>query len=537
MIKLLFQSTKKAFLLCLVLVGLLISLNCSALTKNQVETRKFLKFFPCRDNQQYLCGNLSVPMDYSNAQLGKIGLPVRVHRATEKSLGYLIFNFGGPWADNVNILPSISKKRLTESMLKYFDILVINPRGAAPNLIQSNAEDTAKLKKINEAMKEICSQGTESDLEAVYELAKQKQEICQYDKLYAYASTANSVQDIETLRKALAVSKLNLYMASYGTRLGLAYLVKYPQHVQRIILDGNIAPSNQFISLLNGRAFGAVTTFNGFFQYCFEAGSKCPLNNLMQDPPRTSSSLSLITGFNQFLANTKQGKGIPTSIQYANRPVTVEMIENLVFTEMQPSNWKNLAQAIYIAEKDNMGDGLMKIFIANTGYDPKNDSYNTDNNATRPSVICEDYVVPDFNKKATWLNFVGEINSKYSKIGTISTLWLAPICINWPATSTPLLPKPSEVQPISIITSPRVLIIGNAGDPMTPFENAVAVRTYLKKANIQTTLLKWNGLTHTALITDSPLSACVFQNVDNFLLEKNLANFLECNDWKNPFTT
>jgi len=523
---------KYIFILSLLLT-LLASINCQAITRKQFEANKLLTLATCKDNQQFLCGNLSVPMDYNNPRLGKIELPIRVHLATKKNpLGYLIFNFGGPWADNANILPSMIKNRLTTPMIEYFNIVVINPRGTKPNLIQCNAKNTIQFEETNDAMKRIFSQGNENDAGTIYELAKQKQELCQYDKLYQYASTSNSVQDIEALRKSLNAEKLNLYMASYGTRLGLAYLVKYPQHVQRIILDGNIAPSNKFISLINGRAYGSITTFNAFFQYCFNAGSKCALNHLIKDEP-IKLQASLINKFNQFLVKTKQGNGIPTGARYSHRPITGGMIENLIFSEMQPSNWKNISQAIYTAKKNNNGDELMKIYIANTGYDPKNDSYNTDNNATRPSVICEDYVVPNFNKKTTWLNFIRQINYEYSKIGTISTLWLSPICIKWPATSTPLLPQPKKFQSTTL---PRVLLIGNAKDPMTPFENALSVREYLKRFNIHTTILKWNGLSHTALMTDSPVSVCTFNNVDKFLLDKSLPNFIECNDWKNPFT-
>lgn len=323
-------------------------------------------------------------------------------------------------------------------------------------------------------------------------------------------------------------------MASYGTRLGLAYLVKYPQHVQRIILDGNIAPSNELTSLIGARAFGAVTTFNAFFQYCADAGNKCILNNLIS-ATQTKSATNLISIFDQLLLTAHQSQGIPTSSEYANRPVTSGMIANLLYTEMAPSSWKVLALALYQAEKSNSGDELMKIYMANTGYNPASDTFSTDNNATSPAVICEDYVIPDFNKKTIWIKFIDQIHSRYSQIGTVSTLWLTPICINWQVKSTPLLPSPSKVPSSNTVTSPQVFIIGNSKDPMTPFENALAVKKYLSKFNIRATVLKWNGLSHTALLTDSPQSACVFGNVDKFLLDKQLPIFIECNDWQNPF--
>lgn len=56
-------------------------------------------------------------------------------------------------------------------------------------------------------------------------------------------------------------------MASYGTRLGLAYLVKYPQHVQNIVLDGNIAPSNQLTIFDKWESFG----WSYYIQFFFSA--------------------------------------------------------------------------------------------------------------------------------------------------------------------------------------------------------------------------------------------------------------------------
>ena len=72
---------------------------------------------------------------------------------------------------------------------------------------------------------------------------------------------------------------------------------------------------------------------------------------------------------------------------------------------------------------------------------------------------------------------------------------------------------------------------------MTPFENSIAVKHYLEKFTMGSIVLKWNALSHTALLTDSPLSRCVFSNVDKFLLGEKLPKLIKCNDWKNPFIT
>jgi hypothetical protein len=108
-------NIKKISRFFLTLLTLLILLNSNAATNDNLKSNNKLKWHPCKDSgrHHFLCGNISVPLDYKHPQLGKIELAVSMHAATERSRGYLLFNFGGPWANNVNILPSIMKKRLT----------------------------------------------------------------------------------------------------------------------------------------------------------------------------------------------------------------------------------------------------------------------------------------------------------------------------------------------------------------------------------------------------------------------------------------
>jgi pimeloyl-ACP methyl ester carboxylesterase len=50
-------------------------------------------------------------------------------------------------------------------------------------------------------------------------------------------TTAESVEDIEALRKASGYEKLVLYGTSYGTKVALEYAQRYPQNVEALVLD------------------------------------------------------------------------------------------------------------------------------------------------------------------------------------------------------------------------------------------------------------------------------------------------------------
>jgi pimeloyl-ACP methyl ester carboxylesterase len=54
----------------------------------------------------------------------------------------------------------------------------------------------------------------------------------------AYYTTSLAVQDLERVRAALGYERINLYGASYGTRVAQHYVRRFPQRVRSVILDG-----------------------------------------------------------------------------------------------------------------------------------------------------------------------------------------------------------------------------------------------------------------------------------------------------------
>ncbi len=59
-------------------------------------------------------------------------------------------------------------------------------------------------------------------------------------------NTRENVADLEDLRKSLGAEKLNLWGISYGTHLGLAYIRRYPERVNRAVLAGVDGPDHTY---------------------------------------------------------------------------------------------------------------------------------------------------------------------------------------------------------------------------------------------------------------------------------------------------
>ncbi|HXW74875.1 MAG TPA: alpha/beta hydrolase [Steroidobacteraceae bacterium] len=58
----------------------------------------------------------------------------------------------------------------------------------------------------------------------------------------AWYTTSLAVQDLERVRAALGYERINLYGSSYGTRVALHYLRRFPARTRSLILDGVVPP-------------------------------------------------------------------------------------------------------------------------------------------------------------------------------------------------------------------------------------------------------------------------------------------------------
>lgn len=85
----------------------------------------------------------------------------------------------------------------------------------------------------------------------------------------AHYTTVDAVADLEALRQALATNgqapTFNLIGGSYGTRVGLDYLRRYPDGVRSLILDGVVPPT---LALGNDHAINLQAALDRVFAAC-----------------------------------------------------------------------------------------------------------------------------------------------------------------------------------------------------------------------------------------------------------------------------
>ena len=129
---------------------------------------------------------------------------------------------GGPGGSSIDL--AIAYHPVLEEIRKNRDVIVLDQRG------------TGRSNKLSCAQPEDTSLAF--DLVIVKKLAKEcATELSKTSDLKFY-TTSVAVDDLEALRKAAGYSKLNLYGVSYGSRVVLHFLKKYPDSVRSAVIDG-----------------------------------------------------------------------------------------------------------------------------------------------------------------------------------------------------------------------------------------------------------------------------------------------------------
>lgn len=175
------------------------------------DSRAALHFSPCGD--RITCATLQVPIDRSNSVGGLFSLHIERERARSRPGEGAIFAITGGPGESATARTKAFARELAPA-LKTRDLIVFDQRGTG----RSDPLHCADLERTQCA--EIGA------------------------KLHFY-TTRDSADDIESIRRALSVRRIALYGVSYGTKVALAYAKRYPEHVERLVLD-SVVPLDGF---------------------------------------------------------------------------------------------------------------------------------------------------------------------------------------------------------------------------------------------------------------------------------------------------
>ncbi|MER5280906.1 alpha/beta hydrolase [Streptomyces sp. NPDC002809] len=411
------------------------------------------------DGTTWQCSTMRAPLDYAHPDDGTIELAlVRAkssRKANRERLGSLVFNFGGPGASGVSTLPLFAEDTYAKLHERY-DLVSFDPRGVG---------DSAGVKclgtKAMDAWLAVDLTPDDAAEEKAYaDGVRTHARSCEDNSGIAlnHVGTQDAARDLDLMRHILGDEKLNYFGISYGTQLGGVYAHLFPERVGRTVLDAVVDPTNDTLANGLGQAKGFQGALESFTKDCTKR-EECFFDG--KDP---ASGQKAVTA----LLDRLDTKPVPTA---DGRPLTQSLALNGIAAALydREMGWTVLNDGLAAAAK---GDGSVLLFLADGLNERTDDDGYANGNAAFAAVSCADY--SDRFTAADVRRHLPE----FREASTVFGVWMAwglLQCTDWPVAGH------APTVEVTAGGADPVLVIGNTGDPATPYEGAKRMAEKLGK--------------------------------------------------------
>jgi pimeloyl-ACP methyl ester carboxylesterase len=443
-----------------------------------------LNWHACDDGFQ--CATARVPLDYRHPRGTLIRIAVIRHLATGpgRPVGSLFVNGGGPAAQIQGFVaqypafPAVLRER--------FDLITFDPRGfgySSPiQCFPSIAAEDKLLAPVESDPFPVGPAQTEAFERAYASLGARCARTA--GPLLDHDTTADVARDMNLLREAVGAGRLNYLGLSYGTGLGAVYANLFPATVGHMVLDGNASPvawtsGGTAPSLVReGDDSASAAETHAFLSLCGEQPtSKCAFS--AGSSAATEAKLATLLSRLRAHPVTIAGQTVEYASMFAIVPPEVV------------SSWQSVAaqlQQLWLASSGPAAPGAPALNSASTGPAAAGPYGGFEQGL---AVVCSDTADPrnigDYLAAARAGSRYGGFGEKYA--------WEEAGCAYWPAATE----QDRYTGPWNRPTAGKILVIGNTGDPATPYQGSVAMAHDLARAR----LLTVEGFGHTEFYNPS----------------------------------
>ncbi|MFE7956490.1 alpha/beta hydrolase [Streptomyces sp. NPDC057413] len=428
---------------------------------------------------EWQCATLKVPLDWSRPTGRTIGLALIRARATGGDrIGSLLFNFGGPGGSGVAGMPSYAP--LVSALRERYDLVSWDPRGVAASEGVRCRDD----REIQAAEAIDATPDTPEEEQAFLADAAAFGKGCQKaaGELMAHVSTTDTARDMDLMRQVLGDAKMHYFGISYGTELGGVYAHLFPRNVGRLVLDAVVDPTADTIGHAENQTRGFQRALDDY------------LKSTGQDPAQGTARIA-------GLLRRLDAQPLPTS---SGRRLTQNLaVTGIVLPLYSKQSWPSLTGALSAAER---GDGTALLALAD-GYNERDASghYGTSSHSQRLISCLDEKQRPTPQQTKQRLAAFTRISPVFGPfLGWDTAGW----CHDW------LVAGQFDTPQVSAPGAPPILVVGNTGDPATPYEGARHMADTLGRS--VGVLLTWKGEGHGAYGSGT---ACVDTKVNTYLLK------------------
>ncbi|MFI2715841.1 alpha/beta hydrolase [Streptomyces collinus] len=444
---------------------------------------------PLPDDGEWQCATMKAPLDWGDPKGDTIGLElirVRTTGAENERIGSLIFNFGGPGGSGVTSLPAFAEGY--EKLRTRYDLVSFDPRGVGrsdPVICENDQQLDAYFQQ----------DGTPDDAaerRRLLDSTTQFNDACEEnsENILPHVRTTDAARDLDLMRQVLGDDKLHYFGISYGTELGGVYAHLFPERVGRAVFDAVVDPTLNPEQGSLGQAKGFQLALDNFAEDCVSKTEECPIGDSAENvKDRIARLLDDL--------DREPIEGIFPR-QLTQTAATSGILQALYSKDL----WEFLTDGLEEAYDGN-GSTLMLLSDSMNGRS-ENGEY--DNSAAAFTAIsCADSK-PRYDA-AYVERRLPEFRAASPLFGD-SLAWGMIGCTDWAVSGA------ADHPDVSAPGSAPILVVGNTGDPATPYEGARAMVNALGKGvGVE---LTYRGQGHGAY--DSK-NKCVQGAVNGYLLD------------------
>jgi pimeloyl-ACP methyl ester carboxylesterase len=450
----------------------------------------------------FQCATARVPLDYRHPHGTTISIAVIRHLATDRAhyAGTLFLNTGGP-EEQIEPFVSLFFPAIPAAIRARFDIITFDPRGfgysTAVRCFPTAAGEIKFLGGLPPfpvgAQQDAAWERTYARFDAL--CAQRNGSLLDHD------TTADVARDMNLLRQAVGAPRLNYIGLSYGTGLGATYANLFPAAAGHIVLDGNLNPVTWTSggslpdSLREGEDLASAATMRSFLDLCGKAATAaCAFS--AGTPAATTAKFGTL--LHRLLLHPVTIGTPPQTYTYADVLAGVPLKTTREIgsgTAFSTGDWQSgaaLLQRLWVASATGEGP---------TADDAADRAPASGAAAATPysflleqtyAVYCADSADPRGTR-----DYAAAARLADARAGGfgLDWAWTDEVCADWPDGTG----EDRYTGPWNRHTASPILVIGNTGDPNTPYQDSVAMARDLARAR----LLTVDGYGHTEFLNPS----------------------------------
>ncbi|MER7201009.1 peptidase [Streptomyces sp. CB01635] len=402
---------------------------------------------PLPGGATWQCATMKTPLDWDKPEGDTIGLALiraKSSGAKDKRIGSLIFNFGGPGGSGVTTLPAFGSE-YTKLRTRY-DLVSFDPRGVG----RSDGVKCENDEQLDKYFQQDAIPDNTAQTKKLVSNVTQFNDACERNsgQVIPHVATTGAARDMDLMRQVLGDDKLHYFGISYGTELGGVYAHLFPENVGRAVFDGVVDPTQNSEESSLGQAKGFQLALDNYAKDCTSKVEDCPVGDT---PAEVKAKIAK-------LLKDLDSKPIPGVFP---RELTQTAATNGIAQSLYSKDfWEYLTEGLAQAYE---GDGKILMLLSDSMNGRNEDGKYSNLQAANVAVNCADdkprYTPAYVRSKLPEFRAASPLFGDFLAWGMLS-------CTDWAVAGA------ADHPDVSAAGSAPIVVVGNTGDPATPYEGA-----------------------------------------------------------------